>query len=62
MDPCTTAEAVAYERTSLLKQAEGGDGTACTYDLKTLMPQTDGSVLCPECGHSWDLSTHDSRQ
>ncbi len=35
-----------------------GHCPACTYDLRTLSPQADGAVLCPECGHAWNLSIH----
>lgn len=32
-----------------------GHCPACTYDLKSLSPQPDGAVVCPECGHAWSL-------
>lgn len=33
-----------------------GHCPACTYDLKSLSPQPDGAVACPECGHAWSLT------
>lgn len=48
-------------RVLLLNRCPGKRFRKCTYDLSALPFDPDGTIVCPECGHSWTRTDQQRR-